>query len=125
MRSWLGSWAARLSVFLMGTISSGSFHCLGRAFNVDQSLRDGPALMGVRAEDVMLETDTESCMAGQIRSIDDFGHEQLLYIGVGDCELIARATRTDAKVGDTIRFSLRESNITFFDPHGEQRRLGS
>lgn len=83
-------------------------------------------LMGIRPEDIhdaqYLPSDiTPQQLQGNIDVIERMGNEVVLYINVGDDQLVARVDpRTSARVGDTMNLSLNLDNLHLFDSDSEQ-----
>lgn len=69
--------------------------------------------MGIRPEDVELASDGE--FTGRITVVEPTGSQTILYVDVGDVELIAEIPRrTDVQEDATIQFDIPQERVHFF-----------
>lgn len=84
-------------------------------------------VLGIRPEDIhdepiMQETFPNSLVTGKVEVVEQLGAETVLYLMVGDKEVVARVpTRTLYAAGDQVEMILNLHNMHVFDPVSELR----
>ena len=74
-------------------------------------------LLGIRPEDI--RPDAEGPFGGQVQVVETLGSEKLLYIEMGDLEIVIRcAPDVNAAPGGEFRFSMDFSRAHLFDRNG-------
>ncbi|MEM7717673.1 MAG: sn-glycerol-3-phosphate ABC transporter ATP-binding protein UgpC [Pseudomonadota bacterium] len=98
------------------TTSGGVTLAGGGHVSVGRSLPEGKGVtLGIRPEDFLLDP-PEAVVEGPVAVREPLGHETLIYVGLDDGEIIAKADgRTPPKVGQTVRLGALENNMHIFD----------
>jgi multiple sugar transport system ATP-binding protein len=75
----------------------------------------GKVTLGLRPDDLLV-SDQDGQFQGVVNVLEPLGSETLVYVAVGDRELIAKASgRTPPELGSTIRLSAEPGNMHLFD----------
>lgn len=88
----------------------------GTKIPININLRhNGPVTLGLRPDDLLV-SDQDGPFQGVVNVVEPLGSETLVYVSVGDRELIAKASgRTPPQLGSTIRLSAEPDNMHLFD----------
>jgi multiple sugar transport system ATP-binding protein len=88
----------------------------GTKIPININLRhNGPVTLGLRPDDLLV-SDQDGPFQGVVNVLEPLGSETLVYVSVGDRELIAKASgRTPPQLGSTIRLSAEPDNMHLFD----------
>lgn len=89
--------------------------------------RDGQMIMGIRGEDIKLDSD--SCNAHEpdqqkavVENTEIMGNENNLYFTFGGSLTVARVSKDEvSRIGDEIRFVFLPEKMHFFDKNTEER----
>jgi multiple sugar transport system ATP-binding protein len=110
--------------FLHGHIAGGQFKYAGRALPVDTQLPAGPAILGVRPEDLEIESSGTALLDGIVDVVERMGHETIVYVQHADEQVIARLGPDVAcPPGQSISLGANSASWHFFAATGEQERL--
>lgn len=72
-------------------------------------------VLGIRPDDLIV-TDSDSIFSGTVNVLEPLGSETLVYVSVGDVEVVAKASgRTPPHVNDTVSLSAAADNMHLFD----------
>ena len=89
----------------------------GLSMGVDEALSefsDREVVMGIRAEDVMID-DGESGIRARVEIIEDTGVERLVYIDIGRHRIVAKTTSSPGfKEGDMVNITFNKDRLLFF-----------
>ncbi|MCL4521614.1 MAG: ABC transporter ATP-binding protein [Firmicutes bacterium] len=110
-----------------------SFHTYGQQIVLPDVLRAAASgltgrklTLGVRPEDVHLSPDfydqhPDLQMKATVRVIEPMGHENMVYLAIGEETLVARAPNDwHAQLGDTVTCAFDPTRLHAFDPETEQ-----
>ena len=110
-----------------------SFHAYGQQVGLPDwlkgsvsSLSGRKLTLGIRPEDVHLspefvESHRDLQLKATVRVIEPMGHENMVYLALGDETVIARASNDwNANLGDTVTCAMDPSRLHAFDPESEQ-----
>ena len=79
------------------------------------SQQAGPVTLGLRPDDLRVSHE-DGQFEGQVSILEPLGSETLVYVSIGNQELIARASgRTPPKLGATVKLSAEPENMHLFD----------
>ncbi|MEM6330984.1 MAG: TOBE domain-containing protein, partial [Planctomycetota bacterium] len=108
-----------------GAVRGGVFHLAAGAGRCPAAgLPDGPAVLGVRPEDLLIvDGGADRFASGRVQSVERLGHETLLWLDVGDNKCAVRAAgEVRHEAGDTVELSIRPAGRHLFtaDEGGER-----
>lgn len=110
--------------FLHGTIAGDQFQYAGRTLDVDTKLPDGPAILGIRPEDLEIECSATALLDGIVDVVERMGHETIVYVQHFGEQVIARlAPDVSCTPGQPITLGAQSDSCHFFAATGEQQRL--
>ncbi|MCB0988814.1 MAG: sn-glycerol-3-phosphate ABC transporter ATP-binding protein UgpC [Microthrixaceae bacterium] len=82
--------------------------------------RGRKVVAGVRPEDLVITTD--GTVRGEVRAVEWLGHECLLFVKVGDQQLVIRQPgTTDRSVGDVVTLAADPADVHLFDADTTER----
>ena len=107
--------------FISGNIENGSFHFAGgSAVNVNGS-PSGPATLGVRPEDLLMDGDStrsdQRLASVRLDVVEHMGHETMAHFNLAGNDHVVRLP-ADVRVqpGDQLPLSIRPGAYHLFDP---------
>lgn len=120
--TFIGSPAMNL---MEGEVSAGRFQSSGGVGLAVEGVADGPVVLGVRPEDLLLAHDHESDFAtATVTHIEPLGHETLLHVAINGRPWIARSSDGGAlPEGGDVRLKIRPGAAHWFAAAGAGQRL--
>ncbi len=110
--------------FLHGNIGGGQFEYTGRALPVAAKLPDGPAILGIRPEDLQIKSGATALVDGIVDVVERMGHETIVYVQHADEQVIARlGPDVVCAPGEPISFGANSDSWHFFAATAAQERL--
>ena len=110
--------------FVSGNITGDQFQYAGRSLPVDVKLPDGPAMLGIRPEDLEIETNAPTVLDGIVDVVEQMGHETIVYVQHDDEQAIARlGPDISYAPGQSISLQAKSDSWHFFATTGAQQRL--
>jgi len=110
--------------FLPGNIVGDQFQCAGRTLAIDARLPDGPAILGIRPEDLEIEPGATALLDGIVDVVERMGHETIVYVQHAGEQVIARlGPNIPYAPGQPISLGARSDSWHFFATTDAQLRL--
>ncbi len=110
--------------FLSGKIVGDQFQYAGRTLPVDAKLPDGPAILGIRPEDLEIESSATTLLDGIVDVVERMGHETIVYVQHDGKQVIARLGPDIVHApGQPISLGAKSDSWHFFAATGPRRRL--
>lgn len=109
--------------FLPGTVQGGVFRLADAGIPVGDAIPDGPAVLGVRPEDLLTSGDGPLLCTVTLDVVEHLGHESIAHFALAGGDHVARMP-ADARIqsGDRLSLAIRPGAFHFFSPT-EGRRL--
>ena len=112
--------------FVDGTMVDDTFVFADRKVPVGRHFRRGEAILGVRPEDLRVESSGVPLVEGTVDVVERMGHETILYVDYNGRTFVARLEpRIACAPGDRVTLTARPGAWHLFETHGDQRRLSS
>ena len=106
-----------------GRVEGGGFVTTGGRRLSDAPVREGPAVLGVRADDIAVAPQGQGAIDARIYAFENTGEATLLTVQWGKQRVIARGDRhLRLDQDDVVGITLDPAHLYFFDP-GTGRRL--
>ena len=109
--------------FLAGEIAQQRFQSQVATLPIEAFAHEGPVVLGVRPEDIVIVGDTEKGFNGRVKRIEFLGRDRLIYVDLLGHTWVILNRATDCQVGEQVQLAFPRQAMHLFHPDGEQARL--
>jgi ABC-type sugar transport system ATPase subunit len=110
--------------FLEGAVRARSFVFGARAFELGRDVPDGPAVLGIRPEDLVVDGTAPLLAEGCLDVAEQMGHETIAHVDVDGQAVVARLPPDACRAaGDRLRLGVRPGRWHLFATGETGRRL--
>lgn len=111
--------------FVEGAVEAGNFRAGGLQLAVGDRAPTGPAVLGIRPEDVVIDANAPLLIEAAIDVVEPMGHETMVHFEVNGHTAVARlAPDFHGAPGERLRLGARPGSWHLFAPGGRGERMG-